>query len=234
MSGQSLSHQSLLAALHHGLIVSCQAEAHEALHGAQHMAAMARAAREGGAAGIRANSPADIKAIRAVVNLPIIGIYKEDLPGFAVRITPTLQHACQVEEAGADLIAIDATARPHPDGLALAHRIHAIQKNTGRLVMADISTQDEGLAAEAAGADLIATTLSGYTEASPRDSEPDFELVRQLAQKVSVPVIAEGRIATPEQAAEALRCGAFAVVVGSAITRPQWITARFVAGIKDL
>ncbi len=99
--------------------------------------------------------------------------------------------------------------------------------------MADISTDEEGLAAEAAGADLIATTLSGYTEASPRDSKPDLELIQQLVRKVSVPVIAEGRIATPEQAARALRCGAFAVVVGSAITRPEWITARFVEGIKD-
>ncbi len=234
MTGQSLSHQSLLAKLEHGLIVSCQAEGHEPLYGAQNMAAIAKAACQGGAAGIRANGPEDISTIRAVVDLPLIGIYKQDVPGFAVRITPTLQHAQQVARAGADLIAIDATARPHPDGLALADRIQAIHRDTGRLVLADISTQEEGLAAEAAGADLIATTLSGYTETSPRDSDPDFELVRQLARKVSVPLIAEGRIATPEQAVQALRCGAFAVVVGSAITRPQWITARFVAGIKGL
>ncbi len=234
MSRQSPSRQSLLATLHHGLIVSCQAEFHEALYGAQHMAAMARAACQGGAAGIRANSPADIIAIRAVVHLPIIGIYKEDLPGFAVRITPTLRHARQVSEAGADLIAIDATDRPHPDRLALAELIQAIHSETGRLVVADISTRDEGLAAEAAGADLVATTLSGYTEASRRNPLPDFALIRQLSPRLSVPLIAEGRIARPEQAVEALRCGAFAVVVGSAITRPGWITARFVEGIKAL
>ncbi len=234
MTRQSLSQQSLLAQLRSGLVVSCQAEVHEALHGAQCMAAMARAACQGGAAGIRANSPADISAIRAAVERPLIGLYKEDLPGFAVRITPTLQHALEVARAGADLIAIDATNRPHPDGLALAERIQAIHQETGRLAIADISILEEGLAAQAAGADLIATTLSGYTESSPRLTEPDFELIRQLAQRVSVPVLAEGRISTPEQAAEALRCGAFAVVVGSAITRPQWITARFVEGIKDV
>ncbi len=234
MTGQSLSRQSLLAKLQHGLIVSCQAEAHEALHGAQSMAAMAKAACQGGAAGIRANGPEDITAIRAVVDLPLIGIYKEDLPGFSVRITPTLQHARQVAKAGADLIAIDATDRPHPDRLALAERIWAIHQETGRMVVADVSTREEGLAAEAAGADLIATTLSGYTEASPTDPDPDFGLIRALAGQVSIPLIAEGRIATPEQAAEALRCGAFAVVVGSAITRPQSITARFVEGIKKV
>ncbi len=233
MTGQSLPRQSLLARFQHGLIVSCQADVHEPLHGAQNMAAMARAACKGGAAGIRADGPEDIAAIRAVVDLPLIGIYKADLPGFAVRITPTLEHARQVAKAGADLIAVDATNRPHPDGLELAERIQAIHGETGRLVVGDISSEEEGLAAEAAGADLIATTLSGYTEASPRLSEPDFGLIRQLAPKVSVPLLAEGRIATPEQAAEALRCGAFAVVVGSAITRPQWITARFVEGIKE-
>lgn len=233
MTGQSLARQSLIARLQHGLIVSCQAEVHEPLHGAQNMAAMARAACQGGAAGIRADGPENIVAIRAAVDLPLIGIYKEDLAGFAVRITPTLQHAHQVAKAGADLIAVDATNRPHPDGLQLAERIRSIHRETGRLVVADISTEEEGLAAEAAGADLIATTLSGYTEASPGRSDPDFGLIRQLAAKVSVPLLAEGRIATPEQAAEALRCGAFAVVVGSAITRPQWITARFVGGIRD-
>lgn len=233
MTGQSVSQHVLLDRLHHGLIVSCQAEAHEPLHGAQHMAVMARAACQGGAAGIRANGLEDVRAIRAAVDLPLIGIFKDDVPGFAVRITPTLQRARQVAEAGADLIAIDATDRPHPDGLALAERIRAIHEETGRLVLADISTVDEGLAADAAGADLIATTLSGYTEASLHRSGPDFELLRQLARKASVPLIAEGHIATPEQAAEALRCGAFAVVVGSAITRPQWITARFVERIGN-
>ncbi len=234
MNPDLISQPTLLASLHHGLIVSCQAEIHEAMHGSQHMVAMAVAASRGGACGIRANSPEDIRAIRAEVHLPIIGIFKEDLPGFAVRITPTLGHARQVAQAGADLIAIDATDRPHPDQLALEERIRAIHQETGRPVVADISTLEEGLISEAAGADLIATTLSGYTEGTLDQSGPDFELIRQLARVVEVPLIAEGHIATPEQAAEALRCGAYAVVVGSAITRPQWITSRFVERIKGL
>lgn len=225
---------SLLAKLYHGLIVSCQAEADESLHGSQYMAAMARAAAQGGAVGIRANGPDDIIAIRAEVELPIIGIYKADIPGFAVRITPTVDHVCQVAGAGADIIAIDATDRPHPDRLALDERIRSIHQKTSRLVMADISNSEEGLAAEAAGADLIATTLSGYTEESSRQSEPDFELIQKLVRKLKMPLIAEGRIATPEQAAQALVCGAYAVVVGSAITRPHWITTQFVERLKEL
>lgn len=228
----------LLAMLYHGLIVSCQAEPHEPLHGAAFMAAMARAAADGGAVGIRANGPADVAAIRAAVTLPIIGIYKADLPGFQVRITPTLDHARQVAAAGADLIALDATARPHPDGVTTAELIARVHEATGCPVVADVATLEEGLAAAAAGADAVATTLSGYTGRmhpsadSPSQEEPDFDLIRQLAHVLPVPLIAEGRIATPEQAVRALALGAYAVVVGSAITRPQWITAHFVARLR--
>jgi len=218
----------LLARLRRGLIVSCQAEAHEPLHGVQHMAAMAIAAAEGGAAGIRANSPTDIAAIRAVVSLPIVGIHKVDTPGYSVRITPTLGDAILVAKAGADIIAVDATSRTHPDGLSLTERVRLIHEQTGCLVMADIATYAEGMTAEYAGADLVATTLSGYTEMSLPQKGPDFELLEQLTYVLKLPVIAEGRISTPEQAARALELGAFAVVVGSAITRPQWITAQFV------
>ncbi len=232
MSEEPLHPLPLIAKLRHGLIVSCQAEAGEPLHGPDHMAAMARAACQGGAVGIRANRPEDIVAIRARVDLPLIGIYKADLPGYTVRITPTLEHARQVAQAGADILAIDATDRPHPDSLSLEARIQAIHREIGRPVMADISTLEEGLAAEAAGADLVATTLSGYTPSSVAANGPDFELIRRLARKLNRPLIAEGRIATPDQAAEALACGAFAVVVGSAITRPQWITSRFVERMK--
>jgi N-acylglucosamine-6-phosphate 2-epimerase len=216
-----------LAALRHGLIVSCQAEATEPLYGASIMAAMARAAAEGGAVGIRANTPVDIMAIRAAVDLPVIGIYKVDLPGFAVRITPTVALACQVADAGAAIVAVDATARPHPAGLSASDLIAQVRAQTGHMVMADISTVDEGLAAQWAGADLIATTLSGYTGVGQSPDSPDFDLVQRLASCVDVPVIAEGRITTPEQAVHALELGAYAVVVGSAITRPQVITRRF-------
>jgi len=221
----------LLRQLRGGLIVSCQAEADEPLYGSVNMAAMAVAAAEGGAVGIRANTPKDISAIRFAVTLPIIGINKLDLPGYAVRITPTLETALQVAQAGADMIAIDSTSRPHPDGLNLNERIRMIHEQTSCPVMADISTYDEGLAAQEAGADLVSTTLSGYTDDSPRFDSPDFELLQRLVSGLKVPVVAEGRIANPEQAAKALTLGAFAVVVGSAITRPQWITARFVQGM---
>jgi N-acylglucosamine-6-phosphate 2-epimerase len=225
---------SLLRRLKGGLIVSCQAEDNEPLHGSVHMAAMALAAFQGGAVGIRANGPEDISAIHYTVNLPIIGIYKQDTPGYAVRITPTLESAQQVAQAGADIIAIDATSRPHPDGISLPDRIRLIHERNGCPIMADVSTYDEGLSAQNAGADLVATTLSGYTEASPHVEPPDFDLLSRLASSLSVPLIAEGRISTPDQAMQAIRSGAFAVVVGSAITRPQWITSRFIKRMAEV
>jgi N-acylglucosamine-6-phosphate 2-epimerase len=224
--------EEILEQIRGGLIVSCQAESGEPLYGSHHMAAMARSAVLGGAAGVRANGPVDIAAIRAAVLLPIFGIYKADLPGFEVRITPTIEHARQVALAGADVIALDATRRPHPEDLTIRERIEAVRRATNCPVMADVSNLDEGLLAADAGADLIATTLSGYTQYSTQQDEPDFDLIQQLSRRLSIPVIAEGRIATPEQAAQALEHGAFAVVAGSAITRPQWITRRFVLNMK--
>jgi N-acylglucosamine-6-phosphate 2-epimerase len=217
----------LLMRLQGGLIVSCQAEGDEPMHGSPHMAAMAVAAKEGGATGIRANTPEDIAAIRNAVSLPIIGIYKMDIPGFSVRVTPTIESAKLVGQAGADIIAIDATSRPNPDSLSLVERIELIHKKTNCPVMADISTYLEGVAAQGAGRPRRYHPL-GYTEDSVSLDSPDFDLLERLAAELKVPVVAEGRIATPEQAAQALKLGAFAVVVGSAITRPQWITARFV------
>ena len=215
------------------LIVSCQALPDEPLYGAEIMARMAIAARQGGARAIRANTPVDIAAIRAAVDLPIIGLYKEVFPGFPVYITPTLAHAKAVADAGADVVAIDATARPRPQPGALADFIAAIHRETGCLVLADIATADEALAAEAAGADLISTTLSGYTADSPDQPGPDLALVRELAGRLRTPLLAEGRYHTPEQARQALDCGALAVIVGGAITRPQEITRRFVAALEQ-
>jgi N-acylglucosamine-6-phosphate 2-epimerase len=223
---------SIFDRLRGGLIVSCQALEDEPLHGAQIMAAMARAAQQGGAVGIRANSPVDVAAIRAAVDLPIIGLYKASLPGEVVYITPTAAHARQVAEAGADIIALDATLRPHPAGLDAAGLLRAVKEITGRPVLADIATYAEGVAAAAAGADAVSTTLSGYTDDSPRQDDPDFDLLERLVKDLRVPVIAEGRIATPEQLERALELGAYAVVVGSAITRPQWITRRFAERIR--
>lgn len=221
----------LIEKLRGGLIVSCQALPDEPLYGAEIMARMALAAWQGGAVGIRANGPADIRAIRAAIPLPLIGLYKEGTEG--VYITPTFAHAQAVAEAGADIIAIDATQRPRPNGEQLDTLIAAIHTELGKPVLADVSTLDEALAAEAAGANLISTTLSGYTPYSPQLAGPDLQLVHDLAKRVTVSVIAEGRIRKPEEARAALQAGAFAVVVGGAITRPQWITTQFVASMKS-
>jgi len=218
--------------LYHGLIVSCQAGPQEPLHGAVFMAAMARAAVAGGAVAIRAGGPADVTAIRDAVAVPLIGCYKANLPGLDVQITPTLDHARQIRAAGADLIALDATNRPRPGGVTAAGLIASVQAATDCPVIADVATLDEGVAAAEAGADVVATTLAGYTDHEPVRNGPDFELIRQLAAILPVPLIAEGRIATPEQARRALDLGAYAVVIGAAITRPQWITKRFVMGLN--
>lgn len=215
--------QPLLAALRGRLIVSCQAQAQEPLHGAAHMAVMARAAAEGGAAAIRCESPRDIRAIRGAVDLPLIGLWKQGEHG--VYITPTPEAARAVVEAGADMVAIDATDRPRP--AAVAALIRFIHEELGRPVLADVSTLAEGRAAAAAGADAVAPTLSGYTGGGPAPEGPDWDLLTALVAEIEAPVIMEGRIWTPEEAAKALGLGAWAVVVGSAITRPQLITRRF-------
>lgn len=215
------------------LIVSCQALPHEALFGADIMAKMAISAARGGARAIRANTPADVKAIKKAIDLPVIGLYKEMLPDYDVIITPTLHHALKIAEAGADIIAIDATNRLHPEG-NVADMVTAIHEKTDCLVMADISTLEEGLAAEKAGFDLVSTTLSGYTPYSPQQEGPDLELVKALADRVkNIPIIGEGRFYSPEQVKKALENGAIAVVVGGAITRPKEITERYVKAIQS-
>ncbi len=211
------------------LIVSAQAQANEPLHGAMHMVAMARAAIEGGAAGLRCEGPADIEAIRAAVGVPLIGLWKV-APG-GVCITPTFEAARAVVAAGADIVAIDATMRERP--VPVHALIRYIQETLQRPVMADVSNLEEGIAAVASGADCVGPTLSGYT-GGPVPTEPDWDLLTGLLASVSVPVVMEGRIWEPIQAARALRQGAWAVVVGSAITRPQLITRRFTTAIQSL
>jgi N-acylglucosamine-6-phosphate 2-epimerase len=218
---------AVFASLQKGLIVSCQALEDEPLYGSEHMAAMAHAAVMGGAVGIRANTPQDIAAIRAAVTLPIIGIYKQVLPGCEVYITPTLQAAMQVSQAGADIIALDASRRPHPEGKDASGLIAEIRAATGKPVMADIDTFEAGLAAADSGAEAVSTTLSGYTSSSPAMDGPDFDLLARLVSHLDIPVIAEGRFWTPKEMLWALELGAFAVVIGAAITRPQLITRRF-------
>lgn len=216
------------------LIVSCQAGPNDPFHGPAFMAAMAKAAALGGAVAIRADGPADIAAIHEAVELPIIGIFKVDIPGLGVRITPDVEHARAVAAAGASIIAVDATDRARIDGMETADWIALVRRETGLPVMADVSTFDEGVMAASAGADLVATTLSGYVEGAPSAGDgPDLDLVAKLAPSLPVPLIAEGRISTPMEAARAIDLGAYAVVIGNAITRPEWITARFVAALRD-
>ena len=213
-----------------GLIVSCQAAPGSPLDSPEILAAMARCAQLAGAVGIRANYARNIRAIAQAVPLPIIGIQKREVSGFEVYITPEYADALEVAQAGAQIIALDATARPRPglhDFPALTRRIHS---ELDRRVMADVSTYEEGIAAAEAGADIVATTLSGYTAqtADRRDRGPDLELVARLASALKpLPVICEGRIHTPQQARAAIEAGAFAVVVGTAITATDWIAAQF-------
>lgn len=216
-----------------GLIVSCQAYPGEPLHGAIYMERMAVAAYQSGAVGIRANGPNDIRAIRKAVPLPIIGIYKIHNLNTEVYITPTLDSARVIVEAGADIVALDATERKLADGRYGYDLIADVKRELNVLVMADISTLEEGVKAEKAGADIVSTTMAGYTPYTmPATDGPDFVLLGTLVKKVSIPVICEGRIWTREDAVKAFELGAHAVVVGSAITAPQLITARFVEAIN--
>ncbi|SDB92290.1 N-acylglucosamine-6-phosphate 2-epimerase [Sanguibacter gelidistatuariae] len=211
------------------LIVSCQAAEGEPLRGPVHMSAMALTVLAGGASGLRLEGPDDVAAVRALTTAPIIGLWK--ITGAPVYITPTLAAVRAVAEAGADIVAVDGTGRERPDGSTFADVVDVVHREYGRLVMADVATLEEGVAAAAAGADVISTTLSGYT-GGPVPAGPDLDLVSQLAAALEVPVVAEGRIGSPEEVAEALRRGAWAVVVGGAITRPAQITASFVAGTR--
>lgn len=213
------------------LIVSCQATPQEALFGADIMAKMAISAVKGGAKGIRANTPADVQAIRQAVDVPLIGLYKVVFPGTPVIITATIKHALAIAEAGADVIAIDATFRLHPED-EVPELIRKIHEQTDCLVMADISNFEEAEAAMISGADVVSTTLSGYTDYTPKLDGPDLELVREIASKLPVPVFAEGRYHYPEEVTKALDYGAAAVIVGGAVTRPKEITERFVRAIR--
>lgn len=211
-----------------GLVVSCIGDPHEPELGGEFAALMALAARSGGAVGIRANGPEEVAAIRARVDLPIIGFYAANIPGFNVSITPTLGHAETIAAAGADLIELDATQMPHPEGMLVEELIRQIKRRTGKAVIADVSTAMEGILAANMGADAVMTTLAGYTNYSQMTDGPDFNLVAMLAKRLHIPLLAKGRFNTPERARQALELGAYAVVVGSAISRPQAITERFV------
>ncbi len=204
------------------LIVSCQPVPGGAMDDAASVVGFARAALDAGARGLRIESAPYVAAVRAAVSAPIIGLVKRDLDDSPVRITPFLDDVAALADAGADIIAFDATDRPRPVAVAaLVAAIHA----RGRLAMADCASVGDAEAALAAGADIVGSTLSGYT-GGPEPVAPDIALVAGL-RALTPHVVAEGRLRTPEQAAAAVRAGASAVVVGSAITRPEHVTAWF-------
>ncbi|WP_342550178.1 N-acetylmannosamine-6-phosphate 2-epimerase [Paenibacillus sp. FSL P2-0089] len=225
--------KNILERLHLGLIVSCQALLDEPLHGPEIMARMAVAAAEGGAIAIRANGAADVRAIKQAVALPVIGIVKRNYPDSDVYITPTLRETEELLEAGADIIAFDGTRQTRPGNCTLEQIIDLL-KASPVASMADISTLEEALYAESLGVSCVSTTLSGYTPYSRQQEGPNLELLEQAAQRLKIPVIAEGRISQPAQVEAALDLGAYAVVVGSAITRPQLITRPFAAAARKV
>ncbi|MFD3628149.1 N-acetylmannosamine-6-phosphate 2-epimerase [Streptomyces sp. NPDC058726] len=218
----------LADALKGRLIVSCQAPPGDPMRHTDTLVRMALAAQAGGAAAVRVNDPEVVAATVEAVALPVIGLWKDGDSG--VFITPTVRHALALVDAGAAVVAADATARPRPDGSTFAELVAAVHE-AGALVMADVSAFDEGREAAEQGADLVATTLAGHVPGSPAQSAPDLALVADLAAALPVPVIAEGRVSTPEQAARALDAGALSVVVGTAITAPTALTKAFVTGL---
>ena len=221
-----------LGALEGGLVVSVQAPAGSPLVPTTHIVAIARAAEAGGAVGLRAEGAADVAALKAALALPVIGLKKRRAPGSDVYITPQLHDARELAGAGADLIALDATARPRPGGERVAELIAAIAGQLERPVLADVDSLEVAVAARRAGAAAVATTLAGYTGANSAPAEPDLELVSRLAAELDCPVLAEGRYASPESVREALGRGAHAVVVGSAISDPLALTRSFAAATR--
>lgn len=226
----------MLEKLKHRLIVSCQAEGDDPFNSPEFVAAFAKAAEMGGAAGIRGEGIEKIKAIKSVVKLPIIGIIKGTFDDDWTLITPNFKDVEDLIEIGCDIIAVDATQRQRPNGLTGFEFLYELKKRYNTPIMADISTFKEGIKSVEMGADCIATTLSGYTPytALKDNMNPDFDLIYELNSSIDVPIIAEGRIWSPSDAIKAIESGAFAVVVGTAISRPRIITKMFTEALKSI
>jgi N-acylglucosamine-6-phosphate 2-epimerase len=229
----SMDRLNVLTRIKGGLIVSCQALKDEPLHSPYIMSKMALAAKQGGAVAIRANGCEDIKAIKNEIDLPVLGLVKRDYNDSQIYITPTLKEIDEIVNSGADIVALDATNRIRPQNVNLEEFFYNIkEKYPDIILMADVSNYDEGVKAEKLGFDVVSTTLSGYTDYTKVEEFPNFKLMEALVRDLKIPVIAEGGIWTTEQLKMAIELGSFAVVIGTAITRPREITERFVSIIK--
>ncbi len=228
--------KELLEAIHGKMIVSCQAVKGEPLflEDRSIMYLMARAAKEAGAPMIRTSSIRDVIAVKEETQLPVIGLVKIQYPGYESYITPTMREVDQLVEAGSDIVALDCTMRARGDGTTINEFLAQIrEKYPDIILMADISNYEEGVNAAEHGADLVGTTMSGYTFESPHLDEPDYTLMKRLSADLDVPVIGEGKIHDPAQAVQALKTGVWAIVVGGAITRPKEIAERFYRAIEE-
>ena len=212
-----------------GLIVSCQAPVNSPLHDPYVISAMAQAAVNNGAVAVRIDTPSHIQAVREKVQVPIIGLWKQVITGSDVYITPQFHHAVAVSEAGADIIAIDATTRYRPGDEKLADIITLIHQQLNKPVMADVDTYEAAQLAVNASADIVGTTLFGYTTATQNFSPPGWELLTQIVENLDTFVICEGGVSSPEMARKALDLGANAVVVGGAITGIDLLVKAYIA-----
>lgn len=231
-----MTKQELFEQIKGKVIVSCQAVPGEPLYVEEKsiMYLMARAAKQAGTPAIRTSSIRDVVAIKAETGLPVIGLVKIQYEGFERYITPTMKEVDALVEAGSDVIALDCTEQKRGDGKTISEFISEVRaKYPEAVLMADISTYEEGVNAWKLGMDIVGTTMSGYTPQSPKLDGPDYELVKKLSETIDVPVIGEGRVHSPQQAVDMLKAGAYAVVVGGAITRPLEIAQRFIKAVEE-
>ncbi|WNZ47013.1 putative N-acetylmannosamine-6-phosphate 2-epimerase [Leptolyngbya boryana CZ1] len=220
----------LLKPLESGLIVSCQAPADSPLNHPTIIAAIAESVVAQNAVAVRIDTPERVTAVRQRISAPILGLWKQKIPGYEVYITPRFEQAQALAEAGADFIAIDATLRDRPEPIEIL--IQRIHQELGKLVVADIDSLESAIAAIQAGADMIATTMYGFTPATEGFSPPAFDLLAEILEKSNVPVICEGKVNSPELARQAIDLGAYAVVVGTAITGIEAHVQAFDAALR--